>query len=586
MTSRERLVVVTATIITAASRLLARAKSPWDWDEILFALGMRDFDVVNHHPHPLGFPLYIVAAKAVHLLGLTDFRSLQTVNVIASMLIVPVMYFFCRELGLRFGTSLSAAVLLAFLPNVWFFGGTAFSDVPSMVLVLASATLLLRGSDSATAFLGGAALLGVAAGFRPQNLMIGGVAALVSTVHLVRARRYARVAVAVAIGAAIVIATYAGAAIATGDWHSYSEAIRVHREFIATHDSYAAPLRPALLAVADDFFVRPFRANELSVVITICVVIAMIHAFLRRPRGRLIAIASFLPFWVIAWLTLDYHSTSRFSIAWMPLVAILTADALWLVRNRFFATALNGALVVALIVWTLPALRFIRTHASPPVEAVGWIRANVPPGESLYVHNSMRPYAEYFLPQYRQQVVDGPPLARFASTPAHYLTERDTEADGLKFTFPRGRLWDLVRRRYFTITVAGVDDQPKYADGWYDEEQSGAQTFRWMKAKSVTLLPRVSQPARLWLRFATPGRGLQGVPSVSFSLNGALLGRVPGSSISQEVTLDAPHAQSEQSNVLVIETDRTVNPSAVGVSGDSRDLGVRLEALEWTSIDP
>ncbi|MDG6146438.1 hypothetical protein NF717_12415, partial [Lactococcus formosensis] len=68
---------------------------------------------------------------------------------------------------------LLSALLLAFSPNVWFFGETAFSDVPSMVLVVFACALLLRGCRSDTAFFAGAIVLAGSAGMRPQNLAIG-----------------------------------------------------------------------------------------------------------------------------------------------------------------------------------------------------------------------------------------------------------------------------------------------------------------------------------------------------------------------------------------------------------------------------
>ena len=36
-----------------------------DLDSINFALGVRDFDVARHQPHPPGYPVFIAAAKAV-----------------------------------------------------------------------------------------------------------------------------------------------------------------------------------------------------------------------------------------------------------------------------------------------------------------------------------------------------------------------------------------------------------------------------------------------------------------------------------------------------------------------------------------
>src|SRR5262245_46197595 len=60
--------IAAATLATAVSRVLALARTPWDWDELLFMLALDHYDVAAHRPHPPGFPLYIFAAKVVRKL--------------------------------------------------------------------------------------------------------------------------------------------------------------------------------------------------------------------------------------------------------------------------------------------------------------------------------------------------------------------------------------------------------------------------------------------------------------------------------------------------------------------------------------
>jgi hypothetical protein len=127
---RQRTWLIVATIVSGAARLLAVARSPWDWDEMLFLLGMRQYDVSLHHPHPPGFPLYIAAAKAIAFFGVPDFRSLQVLSVVAGVLLLPCAFLLCRELRYGFSASFLGALLLAFAPNVWFYGGAALSYVP------------------------------------------------------------------------------------------------------------------------------------------------------------------------------------------------------------------------------------------------------------------------------------------------------------------------------------------------------------------------------------------------------------------------------------------------------------------------
>src|SRR6266511_6288254 len=162
LTPRQRLIFWALTMLCAVSRFLALARSMWDWDEALFCLGMREYDVTRHHPHPPGFPVYIGMAKIARLVVPSDFRALQIVSLVAGILVFPAIFLLARELRLRFETSIIAAALFAFLPNVWFFGGTAFSDVPSIVLVVFAVLFLLRGRESRRDYWLGTLLLALA----------------------------------------------------------------------------------------------------------------------------------------------------------------------------------------------------------------------------------------------------------------------------------------------------------------------------------------------------------------------------------------------------------------------------------------
>ena len=146
LTQRQRAIFLVVALVCAVTRFFAVARSVWEWDEALLTMAMRDYDVRMHHPHPPGFPVYIAMAKLVRFVVSDDFRALQVVNVIAAMLVFVAVFVFARELRLRFATCVSAGALFAFFPNVWFFGGGAFSDVPSIVLVLFAVTFLLKAA--------------------------------------------------------------------------------------------------------------------------------------------------------------------------------------------------------------------------------------------------------------------------------------------------------------------------------------------------------------------------------------------------------------------------------------------------------
>ncbi|HEX8152038.1 MAG TPA: hypothetical protein VF698_02880, partial [Thermoanaerobaculia bacterium] len=98
LTKRQQWLVLGASAIVILTRWLAIARTPWDWDEMLFILAMRDYDVAAHHPHPPGFPLFIGFAKLLRFVVEDDFRALQAVTFIGAAFVFRALFLFAREL--------------------------------------------------------------------------------------------------------------------------------------------------------------------------------------------------------------------------------------------------------------------------------------------------------------------------------------------------------------------------------------------------------------------------------------------------------------------------------------------------------
>ena len=420
---RERMTVWALGALVAISRWPAVSKTLWDWDEALFALALRDFDVTAHHPHPPGFPLFIALAKALSkLIPLDPFHALQTVTVVASLFVFPAMFFLARELRARTFVAIASGLLLAFFPNVWFFGGTAFSDVPSMVLALVACTLLLRGCRSDASLLAGAVVLGIAAGFRPQNLIIGFAPMLIAFFH----RRRTAILGAF-LTAAILAVSYGAAAHFSGGWDVYRETLTRHERYIREVDSFLSPIRPWLPQVADDFFVRPYRAPLINVVVTLLVLLGI------RKKRAWLAAAIFGPFLLFAWLYLDFHSASRFSIGYMPLYALVAAEGI----PRKGQTFTIAAMLTLMIAWMVPVLRVVHTTDSPPVAAIQALGPNV----VVDVDPRLAAHAQLY------GVVQG-------SGARVRLREGASIAPGAKnFVRERDRLEGVARARYFEVSI-------------------------------------------------------------------------------------------------------------------------------------
>ncbi len=588
LTRNQRFLYWIAVIVCAATRPLAVARSLWDWDEALFCLGMRAYDVTNHHPHPPGFPVYIAAAKIARFFTHDDFRALQSVNFLAAVLVFPALFLFARELRLRFETSLVAALLFAFLPNVWFFGGTAFSDVPSIVLVVFAAGMLLRGCRDANAYLIGACLLALAVGIRPQNILIGLMPGAIATWYRARAS-WRDVVFAALLGGATVALAFGSAIHATGTWAQYMTSIRAHSEYITRVDSWRAPGRAPLWRLFAPFFLQQYQWRTLSVVVSAFVLVSTVGAIRQHDRRILINFLTFAPFAVVAWLMLDRYSINRFSIGYAPMFVVLAADGIERATRRWPKIELGVGLtiVAAFLIWTFPALEPVRNNVSPSVQGVRAIRARLDPRrDHLFVSFEMTPFVEYFEPYFPfQRVADqhALPLSLKDRRP-WLLAEVDPDAArGLTFRRDRGRLWNIARRHYFAVSLVPIRDVAQFVSGWYPAERSGMDEWRWMSGHSVTRLPPATAPAVLRLALDVPDETLPRNPTVTVTMNGAIVDRFRPAESHLVREYEVTPAPNGTPNTLELDVDRVVNPARQHLGDDARDLGLLVRTISWGS---
>ncbi|HUP45979.1 MAG TPA: hypothetical protein VM779_10760 [Thermoanaerobaculia bacterium] len=569
----QRTIFWAVALVCAVSRFASMARSAWDWDEALFLLAMRDYDVTSHHPHPPGFPVYIAMARLVRLVVDSDFRALQSLNLIAGMFVFPALFLYARALGLRFETSVVAGVLFAFFPNVWFFGGTAFSDVVSIVLVLFAVVLLFRGAESRRDYLLGTILLALAIGIRPQNLLVGLFPGILATIR----RPFRDVLVALTLGLVITGVAFGAAVYATGDLDSYLRVVREHSDYITRIDSFRNADRPPLWRIFDRFFFKQYQSPALSILISLLVLVSVIGAIRRRDRAMFYNFLTFAPFAITAWMMLDRFSISRFSIGYAPMFAVFAADGIRrLARDRWQREYLfGGALAAAFAVWAFPAFTDVRNRISPSVRAVEAARREIDPRtETLFVGHSMVPFVEYFareLPFIRVIGVPAVPLTP-AERPFLLADLQKGEPEGLIFQRPRGRLWNIARRHYFEVVLQPLRNIARFRRGWYPPELEGVDEKRWMGASSLTILPPASGRRELRLLFHVPPP-LVGA-TVTVTLNGQVIDRIQVDALEISRDYEVDPLPPDQPNRLELSIDRTIEENR-------QQRGLRLRFLSW-----
>ncbi|HXH92573.1 MAG TPA: hypothetical protein VNN25_13405 [Thermoanaerobaculia bacterium] len=577
LTQRQRIAFWCIAIVCAATRFLAMARSLWDWDEALFCLGMRSFDITAHHPHPPGFPVYIALGRIVRTIIPSDFRALQAVNLIAGMLVFPAIFFLARELRFRFVTAAVAAALCAFFPNVWFYGGGAFSDIPSLVLVVFAVAFLFRGCRGANAYLIGAALLALAAGIRPQNFVVGLAPGLLATWYRARVA-WRDVVFAALVGAITLGVAFGGAIAATGGYKPYFEAAKEHGQYITRIDSFRSPARPALWRLFDRFFVKQYESLALSFLTSIFVAISIAGALAARDRAIGWLFLTFGPFALLAWLMLDRYSINRFSIGYCPLFAILAADGIGRLTRRWprVEAWIGAVLIASFFGWTLPALAAVRNTVAPSVLAVEAVRDHLDKRtQRLFVARDMDPFFQYLLPnQPYVHVLDkrAMPFALDGRQPWILAEADERDHDGFVFHRERDHLWNIARRHYFDVGLMPVRSSPQFLSGWYAPEQQSSVQQRSMSSRAAIRLPGSSGESLLRIQFRVPGSILVSHGMVTISLNGHVLDRFAAQPDDNDHEYHVTPAPNSAPNLLELSVDGAL---------DSRNIGLSLTCLSF-----
>ena len=177
-----------------------------DIDSVNFALGVRDFDVARHQPHPPGYPVFIALGKvstaALKAAGVASAepRALALLSALAGTALIPLLFALFRRLAADDNLAWWAMAVAICSPLLWFTALRPLSDLTGLALAVAAQVCLLaalakpangRAGEPANenieisftgspvhpftgcaALVTGAALCGLAAGVRVQTVML------------------------------------------------------------------------------------------------------------------------------------------------------------------------------------------------------------------------------------------------------------------------------------------------------------------------------------------------------------------------------------------------------------------------------
>jgi hypothetical protein len=298
-----------------------------DLDSINFALGIRQFDVARHQPHPPGYPVYVALAKAVRVVVPAEAAALSLVGVVAGALSIFALVALFTRLGpMPRSLCFTAAVLTVTAPLYWFTAGRPLSDMAGLAAALAVQAIALAASSS-SALLVAALMAGLAAGLRSQVAWL-----TLPIILLTLVRRRAGLAQTVSAGCAVL----AGAlvwlvplVVISGGPAAYVRALfsQGAEDLSGVRMLWTTPTPKQLALALKSAFVDPWAVLAVAAIVLVCAV-AGSWRLLRWNRSALVSlVAAFGPYLVFD-LLFQETVTIRYALPLVAPVAFLAVCGL------------------------------------------------------------------------------------------------------------------------------------------------------------------------------------------------------------------------------------------------------------------
>jgi hypothetical protein len=404
--------------LAALALIFALAHVPYlplsleDIDSVNFALGIRDFDVATHRPHPPGYPVYIFLGKiATAIVGavitatqsVIEAKALAIISLLSGLLAIASLYVVYAGMKSRDEpeerapfrsldiSAFAATAIAVSCPLFWYLAVRPMSDLPGLSLALAAQACLMLAwwrqspgpdgdtrltpaqmSASGRMIVIGAFLAAFSIGVRSQTVWF-----TFPLLALVIADRVGRGAAGAMLGGGIMfivggLAWGIPLLIASGGLNAYLAALgsQAGEDFAGGGGEmlYASPTARGLAFALLRTFVYPWDSMWLGAVVLILAVAGVVQLLLRDRRSLIALIAIGGPYLVFH-LAFQYTSFVRYALPIVPAVAFLAVRGVTLVSER--AVAAVAALVsIAAVAIASPTLGAYHAQASPAVRAL------------------------------------------------------------------------------------------------------------------------------------------------------------------------------------------------------------------------
>src|SRR5437764_4646092 len=483
------------------TRILTAPKTPWENDEFLFAEAVRKFDPSNYHPHPPGYPLFVLLGKFVALIVDDPWRALVIVNIVAAPIGFVALARAFRNWTDDAAVAVSGALLYYFSASMLVHGTLALSDGVAIAFVSLVILSVSEGSGRA-----GGALLGLwssaAIGCRPQLLIP--IAPLL-VIAMWRMHTNKQRVTCLAAFAFVSLMWFLPLMDAAGGLNKVIAYETKQAAYVASHDAAMSRGAKSAGEIVVRFLLHPWGSKYLTLPLIICVALG-VPAFARKWRPLLPLIVFTAVQLAFELLAMDPADGARYSLPSMILIALVAALGFDVIRRSvhvrtmpYIAAALFAAgawLYVAPIAGTRAKI------ASPPVQAAQYAAAHFAPNTVVLYDTALKPHAEYLFARFHPTPIEKG-LHDFYDRPdvplVQFVDGGSAVAEARTFAWPPSDAYGkLTRNFYRQVTLDPVRPPERYLPlrGVFPLERTiDGDEWRWLDRDAVIRLPPLGRAA-------------------------------------------------------------------------------------------
>ena len=388
-------------LVFALAHVPFLAPSLEDIDSVNFALGVRDFDVATHRPHPPGYPVYIALGKiATALTGFgveappstIEAKALSLLSLVAGLVAIAALYRLFVGMGDSI-VALAATAMTVSCPLFWYMAVRPMSDLPGLAFALGAQACWITAwarqrpsngdrrlspalmAASGRMIVAGAFLAAIAIGVRSQTVWL-----TVPLLVVVLFDRIGRGVAGALIGVTVMfiaggLAWGIPLLVASGGWNAYLAALgtQAGEDFASGEMLYTNPSPRAAAFALIRTFVHPWDSTILAAVVLALAAAGAVQLVLRDRRSLAPIIAMSVPY-LIFHLLLQDTSFVRYALPLVPVVAFLAVRGVMLFSVGAVPIA-AAAISIAGVAVASPVLVAYAAEPSPVVRVMAAMQA-------------------------------------------------------------------------------------------------------------------------------------------------------------------------------------------------------------------